>query len=126
MLAVIGAVLPVMPTVPFLLLSAWLRGQGLRLEAWLLDHATWATFATGASAWGGVAESRQVLACSMMACSAGRDLVPARAAVWLRWGVDGTLFVVGGWHRAPNRGVMPGSVVIGGGSEKSPRWNQAW
>lgn len=39
-LAVIGAVLPVMPTVPFLILAAWAGGKGWpALEAWLLDHA---------------------------------------------------------------------------------------
>jgi uncharacterized protein len=38
-LGLIGAFLPVMPTVPFVLLSAWAASKGWpRLEAWLLDH----------------------------------------------------------------------------------------
>ena len=38
-LAVVGAVLPVMPTVPFLLLAAWAASKGWpEFEAWLLAH----------------------------------------------------------------------------------------
>lgn len=39
MLGFIGVFLPVMPTVPFILLSAWAASKGWpRLEAWLLCH----------------------------------------------------------------------------------------
>ena len=38
-LGMIGAVLPVMPTVPFLLVSAWAASKGWpAFEAWLLKH----------------------------------------------------------------------------------------
>ncbi len=38
-LALIGVPLPGLPTVPFLLLSAWCSGKGWpRLERWLLQH----------------------------------------------------------------------------------------
>ncbi len=39
LLGVIGVVVPGLPTVPFLLLSAWSAGKGWpRLELWLLAH----------------------------------------------------------------------------------------
>lgn len=96
-LAVIGAVLPVMPTVPFLLLSAWAAGNGWpRLEAWLLDHATWGPHIRHWRQHGAVSRKAKVLACSMMACSAVMIwFLPVPP--WLRWGVDGTLLVVGAW-----------------------------
>lgn len=38
-LGVVGAFVPVLPTVPFLLLAAWAGGKGWpALEAWLLAH----------------------------------------------------------------------------------------
>ncbi|ANF57285.1 YbaN family protein [Halotalea alkalilenta] len=40
-LAIIGAFLPVMPTVPFLLVAAWAFERGSpRLDAWLRQHPT--------------------------------------------------------------------------------------
>ena len=40
LLAVLGAVLPLLPAVPFLLLAAWAAGKGWpALEIWLLNHA---------------------------------------------------------------------------------------
>ncbi|MBX3635145.1 MAG: YbaN family protein [Rubrivivax sp.] len=38
-LGMLGAVLPGLPTVPFLLVAAWAAGRGWpRLETWLLNH----------------------------------------------------------------------------------------
>jgi len=38
-LALLGAVLPVLPTVPFLLVAAWAGSKGWpQLETWLLEH----------------------------------------------------------------------------------------
>jgi uncharacterized protein len=38
-LGLVGMFLPVLPTVPFLLVAAWAAGKGWpRLETWLLDH----------------------------------------------------------------------------------------
>jgi uncharacterized membrane protein YbaN (DUF454 family) len=38
-LAIVGVALPVLPTVPFLLLAAWCFSRGcLRCERWMLEH----------------------------------------------------------------------------------------
>jgi uncharacterized membrane protein YbaN (DUF454 family) len=40
LLALVGLILPLVPTVPFVLVSAWAAGHGWpRLETWLLEHA---------------------------------------------------------------------------------------
>ena len=40
LLGLAGAFVPVLPTVPFMLVAAWAAGKGWpALEAWLLDHA---------------------------------------------------------------------------------------
>ncbi|WP_457446238.1 YbaN family protein [Roseateles sp. P5_E4] len=82
-LAMIGVVLPVLPTVPFLLLAAWAAGKGWpALETWLLNHAH---FGPGIRRWrerGAVPRRAKWLAVVMMACSAVMlVLTPAPLAV---------------------------------------------
>ncbi|KQV87547.1 YbaN family protein [Pelomonas sp. Root1237] len=82
-LAMIGVVLPVLPTVPFLLLAAWAAGKGWpALETWLLNHAH---FGPGIRRWrerGAVPRRAKWLAVVMMACSAVMlGLTPAPLAV---------------------------------------------
>lgn len=97
-LALIGVALPVMPTVPFLLLAAWAAGKGWpRLETWLLEHAH---FGPHIRAWrerGAVPRRAKWIATVMMTGSAlmmqltplppyikiGVPAVMAAVAVWL-------------------------------------------
>jgi uncharacterized membrane protein YbaN (DUF454 family) len=99
-LGVIGVVLPVMPTVPFMLLAAWAGSKGWpELESWLLAHPV---FGPQIKQWrdhGAVSRKAKILACTMMTGSATMlwfmpvpDLVrwvlyPAFALIglWLCW-----------------------------------------
>lgn len=98
LLAVIGTALPVMPTVPFLLMAAWAAGKGWpRLEAWMLEHAH---FGPHIRAWrehGAVPRRAKWIATVMMSGSAlmmqftplplyvrlGVPAVMAAVAIWL-------------------------------------------
>jgi uncharacterized membrane protein YbaN (DUF454 family) len=97
-LALIGLVLPVMPSVPFLLVAAWAAGKGWpRLETWLLNHTH---FGPHIRAWrdrGAVPRRAKWLATLMMSGSAlmmqftplplavriGVPAVMAAVAIWL-------------------------------------------
>jgi uncharacterized membrane protein YbaN (DUF454 family) len=97
LLAVIGAALPVMPTVPFLLLAAWAAGKGWpRLEAWLLDHAH---FGPHIRAWrehGAVPRRAKWIATVMMSGSAlMMQLTPL--PLYVRLGVPAVMAAVAIW-----------------------------
>jgi uncharacterized membrane protein YbaN (DUF454 family) len=79
-LGLLGAFLPVVPTVPFLLASAWAAGRGWpALERWLLNHPL---FGEAIRLWrehGAVPRRAKWLASAMMLASAA-VLVVATAA----------------------------------------------
>lgn len=96
-LAIVGAVLPVMPTVPFLLLSAWAAGRGWpALETCMLNHATWGPPIRQWREHGAVSRKAKWLACSMMMGS-GIMIWFMPVPIWLRLSVDATLLGVGIW-----------------------------
>lgn len=96
-LAIIGSVLPVMPTVPFLLVAAWAAGKGWpQLEVWMLAHPTWGPHIRHWRENGAVPRKAKVLACTMMACS-GILIWFMPVPVWVRYLVDGTLLTVAIW-----------------------------
>ena len=70
-LGLVGAVLPVLPTVPFLLLSAWAAGKGWpALETWLLNHAHFGPHVRRWREHGAVPRRAKWLATVMMSFSA--------------------------------------------------------
>lgn len=97
-LALIGLALPVLPTVPFLLLAAWAASKGWpALELWMLNHSHFGPHIRSWRERGAVPRRAKWLASGMMACSAlmlqfmplppavriGVPAVMAAVAVWL-------------------------------------------
>jgi uncharacterized membrane protein YbaN (DUF454 family) len=93
----IGLFLPVLPTVPFVLLAAWAAGKGWpRLEEWLLAHRHFGRPIRDWRASGAVPRRAKVVAVSMMACSALLLwFLPVPA--WLRAGVYVVMATVAIW-----------------------------
>ena len=77
-LGVAGAVLPVLPTVPFLIAAAWAGGRGWpELERWLLGHPTYGIHIQRWRQGGFVPRRAKLAAISMMAISAaGMQFAP--------------------------------------------------
>jgi uncharacterized membrane protein YbaN (DUF454 family) len=70
-LAIIGVVLPGLPTVPFLLLAAWFAARGSeRLHAWLYAHPHFGQLLIDWEQQKAVSRKSKVLAIIMMAASA--------------------------------------------------------
>ena len=70
-LGLAGLVLPVLPTVPFLLLAAWAAGKGWpALETWLLNHAQFGPHIRRWREHGAVPRRAKWLATLMMTASA--------------------------------------------------------
>ena len=104
-LAIVGALLPVLPTVPFLLVSAWAASHGWpAFETWLLTHPR---FGPTVQRWrerGAISRPAKWLASSMMLTSAlllqWFDGIPP----WLRLGVPALMLGMAVWlWRRPER-----------------------
>ncbi|MBU6165426.1 MAG: YbaN family protein [Alphaproteobacteria bacterium] len=67
-LGIIGIVLPLLPTTPFVLLAAWAFANGSpRLHAWLLAHRSFGPLITNWQAHGAIAPRAKLLAVASMA-----------------------------------------------------------
>ncbi|AVO35899.1 DUF454 domain-containing protein [Ottowia oryzae] len=97
-LGLIGIALPVMPTVPFLIASAWAASRGWpAFEAWLLAHRIFGPPIVQWRQHGAIPRRIKWLSCSMMACSAlGMQFFPA-IPLWLRIAVPVVMLAVGIW-----------------------------
>jgi uncharacterized membrane protein YbaN (DUF454 family) len=83
-LALLGTVLPVLPTVPFLLVAAWAGSRGWpRLETWLLEPPEHGPLIQRWRDHGAVPRRAKWLASTMMVASAA-ILVLSGAPPWLK------------------------------------------
>jgi uncharacterized membrane protein YbaN (DUF454 family) len=96
-LAAVGVVLPVMPSVPFLIMAAWAGGKGWpALETWLLEHAHFGPHIRHWRERGAVPRRAKWLATIMMTGSAlMMQFTPLPLAV--RIGVPAAMAAVAVW-----------------------------
>ena len=96
-LALLGTVLPVLPTVPFLLVAAWAGSRGWpRLETWLLEHPRHGPAIRRWREHGAVPRRAKWLASTMMVASA-TILALSAVPLWLKLGVPVMMACVAAW-----------------------------
>jgi len=96
-LGIIGLLLPIMPTVPFLLVAAWAGGKGWPvLEAKLLAHPTYGPQIIAWRRYGVIKRRPKVIASVMMSGSA-IILAFSPAPLWLKGLVIGIMATVAVW-----------------------------
>ncbi|HET8817589.1 MAG TPA: YbaN family protein [Pseudidiomarina sp.] len=97
MLGVIGVLLPIMPTVPFLLVAAWAGGKGWPIiEQKLLVHPTYGPQIIEWRRYGVVRRKPKVIAIVMMSGSAIM-LSLSIAPLWVKLSVIGIMATVAVW-----------------------------
>lgn len=96
-LAVLGAVLPVLPTVPFLIVAAWAGGKGWpQLERWLLEHPRYGPAIRRWRDHRAVPRRAKWMASLMMAAS-GSVLAFSPVAPWIKIAVPALMLGVAIW-----------------------------
>ncbi|WP_250458655.1 YbaN family protein [Microbulbifer litoralis] len=94
-LAMAGAVLPLLPTTPFLLLSAWSATRGSpRLARWLHEHPRFGPMLRAWREEGAVPRSAKVSGMALMLCS--WSVLFWLGADWKLLAVLGLFFAAGG------------------------------
>jgi uncharacterized membrane protein YbaN (DUF454 family) len=94
---IIGLALPVIPTVPFLILAAFAGGKGWpALERWLLQHPTFGPHIRQWREHGAIPRRTKVIATLMMLVS-GVGIQFTALADWLRISVALVMFCVAIW-----------------------------
>ena len=96
-LAILGAILPVLPTVPFLIVAAWAGGKGWpRLERWLLEHPRHGPAIRRWRDHGAVPRRAKRFATLMMLAS-GIALSISPLPLWVKLAVPAVMSVVAVW-----------------------------
>jgi uncharacterized membrane protein YbaN (DUF454 family) len=96
-LGIVGAFLPVLPTVPFVLLSAWAAGRGWpALDRWLLAHPRYGPTVRAWRERGAVPRRAKWLATGMMSLSAVL-LALSSVPVWAKLAVPTGMAAVAAW-----------------------------
>ncbi len=97
-LALLGVVLPVMPTVPFLILSAWAASKGWpAFELWLLNHRVFGPPIVQWRERGAVPRRAKWLSTLMMATSGIGMQFFSAIPLWLRIAVPVVMGAVAVW-----------------------------
>lgn len=93
----LGVVLPVLPTVPFLLVAAWAASRGWpRLEAWLLTHPRFGPAILGWRERGTVPRRAKWIATALMSMSV-IGVLYSPVPIWVKIGLPAFLCGVALW-----------------------------
>lgn len=93
-LAIIGIFLPGLPTVPFLLLTAWFSAKGSeRLNKWLYEHPTLGPPLKDWEEYGAISRKSKVIAI-LMICVSWVFLYNNVNNIWLFRGVSSIFIIV--------------------------------
>lgn len=97
LLGAIGVLVPVLPTVPFLLVAAWAGGKGWpQLEAWLLAHPRYGAEIQRWRDHRAVPRRAKWLASVTMLASIAL-IIASTAPLWAKIGVPAFVAAVAGW-----------------------------
>lgn len=95
--AITGVAVPVLPTVPFLILSAWAAGKGWpALERWLLAHRKYCPHISNWRARGAAPRNAKMSATLMMLASSAA-LAFSGSPLWLKIGAPTMMLAVAVW-----------------------------
>lgn len=96
-IGLVGIVLPILPTAPFILVAAYAAARGSqRLHAWLLAHRIWGPMITDWESAGAIARPAKWLATATMAICAVILFVVA-PIIWVAVGVTTFMACVATW-----------------------------